>query len=155
MKYLIILFTLMLLVATVAHAGPVSSGFTYQGQLILDDMAVTGTADFQFYLHDAETGGSMVGGGLQYNAVNVDLGVFTVTLNWGTANFDGNERWLEIRVRHPNDPDNTEQFTVLGPRQRLTVVPYAIHALNGGGGGGSGFWTAPRKRVCVSTPKNW
>jgi len=80
MKYLMILFTLMLLVPAVAHAGPVSSGFTYQGQLILDDMAITGTADFQFYLHDAETGGSMVGGGLQYNAVNVDLGVFTVTL---------------------------------------------------------------------------
>lgn len=141
MKYLMILFTLMLLVTGVAHAGPVSSGFTYQGQLILDDRAVTGTADFQFYLHDAETGGSMVGGGLQYNAVNVDLGVFTVILNWGTANFDGNERWLEIRVRHPNDPTNAEQFTVLGPRQQLTVVPYAIHALNGGGGGGSGFWS--------------
>ncbi len=142
MKNLMILFTLTLLLATVAQAGPVSSGFTYQGQLVLDDTAITGSVDFQFYLHDAETGGAMVGGGLQYNAVNVDGGVFTVTLDWGTANFNGDERWLEIRVRHPNDPGNTTPFTVLGPRQRLTVVPYAIHALNGGGGGGSGFWTA-------------
>ncbi len=141
MKYLMIVMA-MLLLAVGAQAGPVSTGFTYQGQLILDDMAVSGLADFQFYLHDAETGGAMVGGGLQYNAVNVDLGVFTVVLDWGSANFDGNERWLEIRVRHPNDPGNTDPFTVLGPRQRLTVVPYAIHALNAGGGGGSGFWTA-------------
>jgi len=73
----------------------------------------------------------------------VDKGVFTVLLDWGTINFNGDERWLEIHVRNPHDPGDTEAFVQMDPRQRLSVVPYAIHALNGGGGGGgSGQWTA-------------
>lgn len=143
MKHLMIILTMMLMAATAASADPVSTAFTYQGQLILNDVAVSGSADFQFYLHDAEVGGTQIAGGLQYNDVNVDLGVFTVLLDWGTINFNGDERWLEIRVRHPHDPADGQPFTTLGGRQRITVVPYAIHALNGGGGGGgSGYWQA-------------
>lgn len=134
-------FTL-LLTAVTAQADPVSTAFTYQGRLNLSGTPVTGNVDLQFYLYDAETAGALVGGGLEYLAVAVENGVFTLLLDWGAANFAGDGRWLEIHVRNPNDPDNPDQYVPLDPRQRLTVVPYAIHALNGGGSGGSGFWAA-------------
>jgi hypothetical protein len=138
-----ILMLLLLMPLQAAVAGPVSNAFTYQGRL--DDnggVPVDGPVDFQFYLHDAETGGSQVAGGYQFPAVEVDNGVFSVLLDWDAANWNGDERWLEIRVRNPHDPSNTGPFVPLDPRQRITVVPYAIHALNGGGGGGSGFWSS-------------
>lgn len=140
--------TIMLLLALVlsvgvAQAGPVSHAFTYQGHLDENGgIPVTGQVDFQFYLHDSETGGSQIAGGYQFPAVEVDDGVFSVLLDWTAANWNGDERWLEIRVRNPHDPSNTGPFIPLDPRQRITVVPYAIHALNGGGGAGSGFWDA-------------
>ncbi|MBE0567845.1 MAG: hypothetical protein IH621_17965 [Krumholzibacteria bacterium] len=137
----VFLLTLLLPLAA-AQAGPVGSAFSYQGQLVLDGVPVSGLVDLQFYLYDAEVSGTLVDTGRQLQAVNVDQGVFTVQLDWGASVFDGNERWLEIRVRNPHDLSNSQPFTALAPRQRISAVPYALHALNGGGGGGGGFWEA-------------
>ncbi|MFO7607956.1 MAG: hypothetical protein R6X35_01985 [Candidatus Krumholzibacteriia bacterium] len=136
----VLLLTLLLSPAA-AQAGPVGSAFSYQGHLVLDGTPVSGLVDLQFYLYDAATGGLLVDTGRQLNAVDADQGVFTVQLDWGTSVFDGNERWLEIRVRNPHDPGNSQPFTALAPRQRISAVPYALHALNGGGSGG-GYWEA-------------
>ena len=139
------LFMLMLLLPAAARAqgGPVGTAFTYQGQLVLDGAPVTGLVDLQFYLWDAETGGGMVATGRQYNAVEVDKGVFTVPVDFGSEPFEGTERWLDIRVRNPHDGSNSGPFTALTPRQPITVVPYALHALSGAGGsGGTGLWEA-------------
>lgn len=130
---------LAVLPAALVLAGPVDTAFTYQGQLQEDGAPVTGLVDLQFFLYDAETGGSLVGTGRQFNAVDVDGGVFTVSLDWGAAVFDGQERWLELRVRNPHDGSNSGSFTSLAPRQAISVVPYALHALNGSGGG-SNLW---------------
>ncbi|MEN8006324.1 MAG: hypothetical protein ABFS42_04880 [Candidatus Krumholzibacteriota bacterium] len=137
---LTMLMLVLLLPLAVVQAGPVSNAFTYQGRLDLGGGPVDGQVDFQFYLHDAETGGSQIAGGYQFTNVTVDNGVFSVLLDWAAVNWNGDERWLEIRVRNPHDPGNTLPFVALAPRQQITVVPYAIHALNGGSGGGSGFW---------------
>lgn len=144
MKTKMMILLMILLIPAGVAAGPVSNAFTYQGRLLDDGSPVTGTVDLQVYLHDAEVGGSQVAGGYQFQAVDVNKGVFSVLLDWAAVNWNGDERWLEIRVRNPHDPSNPPTgFEVLDPRQRITVVPYAIHALNGGGGGGgSGFWSA-------------
>ncbi len=55
----------------------------------------------------------------------VSNGVFTLTLNFGTAYFDGSDRWLEIDVRASNP---TNSFVTLSPRQPLTAAPYAVRA---------------------------
>ena len=143
MKFMMTLLMLMLLIPfAVAQAGPVNGEFTYQGRLVLEELPVTGSADFKFYLYDAQNSGSQVGVVLQLDDVSVENGLFTVVLDFGVPAFDGNDRWLEILVRSPHDPNDTDPFTALDPRQQLTAVPYAMHALNGGGGGGSGYWQA-------------
>jgi len=134
---------ILLLPLAMAQAGPISNAFTYQGRLLDNGLPVTGQVDLQVFLYDAEVGGAEVAGGYQFNDVVVDQGAFTVLLDWAAANWNGDERWLEIHVRNPHDPGDTGPFTQLDPRQQITVVPYAIHALNAtGGGGGSGFWSA-------------
>jgi hypothetical protein len=144
MKTIMILLLLILLMPlAIAQAGPVSNAFTYQGRLLDSGMPVNGQVDLQVYLYDAENAGTEIAGGFQFNDVAVDQGAFTVLLDWASANWNGDERWLEIHVRNPHDPGDTGPFTQLDPRQQITVVPYAIHALNAtGGGGSSGLWSA-------------
>ena len=106
-----------------AFAAPV----TYQGSLKNAGKAAEGFFDFQFLLHTAPTGGETVGSMVNLENVQVSDGVFSVDLDFGVGVFDGNERWLEIRVR-----PGTEQteHTVLSPRQAIRPTPYALYALN-------------------------
>jgi hypothetical protein len=63
--------------------------------------------------------------------VAVANGRFTAQLDFGDS-FDGQARWLEIRVRSPHDPTDTQPFSILNPRQPLTATPFALRAANGG-----------------------
>ena len=57
-------------------------------------------------------------------AVPVTGGLFTVPdLDFGSAAFAGEARWLQVEVRCP--PDGT--YTVVGDRQALTATPYALY----------------------------
>jgi len=118
--------------ATWAPAAPQDKGFTYQGQVKVGGVPLTGTADLQFTLFNASTGGAAIGSQTVSN-VTVDNGLFTVTLNaageLGAAAFDGNARWMEISVR---SPAGVGVFTALTPLQALKSAPYAAYALNGG-----------------------
>jgi len=116
----------------------VSSAFTYQGELLDSGVPQMSNVDFQFRLYDALTGGSQVGSTVSVNNVAVEYGVFTVSLDFGLSAFNGDARWLEIDVRSPASSANP--FITLSPRQALTAVPYALHALNGGGSSGGGNW---------------
>ena len=114
--------------------GSMGTVFTYQGNLQNTGNSVTGTIDFQFSLWSAENGGSQISTVLTIEDVDVADGFFTVKLDFGSANsflFSGAERWLEITVR---PGASVGSFTTLSPRQEITYVPYAIHALNGTGG---------------------
>lgn len=115
-----------------AHAqGPVSSGFTYQGEVLVNGTRITGLADLRLTLFDRAAGGTQVGPMLTLANVAVFDGRFAATLDFGLAPFDGNARYLEIAVRHPSGSGG---YTTLTPRQVLTATPYALFALQGVGG---------------------
>ena len=56
------------------------------------------------------------------NAQVVD-GLFATELDFGAAAFDGQERWIELRV----GPDAGSMVTLM-PRQKVTPAPYALTA---------------------------
>ena len=101
--------------------------FTFQGKLTVMGNPANAAYDLKFDLYQDLTGGTSLGT-LTVEDVPVTSGIFTVTLDFGTANFtDGTGRYLEIGVR---PGANTGSFTTLAPRQMLTAAPYAIQAVN-------------------------
>ncbi len=110
-----------------AHAQ--SSVFTYQGRLNLAGAPATGLYDLQFSLFDAPTVGTQNGITITNLAAPVTNGLFTTTLDFGDAVFNGSPRWLQIAVRGPGDTN----YATLAPRQALTSTPYAVRAANYGG----------------------
>jgi hypothetical protein len=107
----------------------VGTAFTYQGQLIDDDDPATGTYDFEFKLHDDPTLDSQVGGIIYVDDKEVNEGLFTVQLDFGSGVFAGEARYLEIGVRAGG---SSGDYTTLAPRQELTAAPYALHSLSTG-----------------------
>ncbi|MCK4975758.1 MAG: hypothetical protein KAS36_02360, partial [Anaerolineales bacterium] len=96
---------------------------------------VNGTCDFRFRLYNAASGGSLLGTDT-VNGVPVSDGYFGVVLNdsgeFGGNAFDGQARWMEIRVNCGSGD------TDLSPRQPLTAAPYAHYALSAPWSGLSG-----------------
>ncbi|MGD2110615.1 MAG: hypothetical protein PVI86_14645 [Phycisphaerae bacterium] len=112
-----------------AAAEPVGTTFIYQGQLEEAGVPLSGAVDLTFELFDAEVGGNPVGSPLMLDDVPVLKGLFSVELDFGTAALTGQARWVQIEVRSPHDPADTEPFTPLDPRQPLTAAPYALFSL--------------------------
>ena len=107
-----------------AAASPLGTDFTYQGKLDLSGSPINGSADFQFKLFGALSGGSQIGSTLSVNNVTVTDGAFTTTLDFGSTAFDaGDERWLEIVVR---SPAGSGSFVTLAPRQEITASPFTL-----------------------------
>lgn len=138
-----------------ARTSPLSTAFTYQGVLVLSGNPVNGTADFQFTLWDALSGGAQVGGPFAVNAVAVANGQFTLSIDFGSNVFNGQARWLQIAAR---SPAGGGAFTTLSPRQPITAVPYCLQArgmfvdtLSNVGIG----TTAPSNRLSVSGNANF
>lgn len=126
-----VLVTLMLALGGKAMAAPLGSGFTFQGQLQEGSAASTATScDLQFRLFDAGTGGVQIGATQTLSAVALSQGVFAVELNgggeFGTAAFDGSDRWLDIAVRCPAGTGSWS--APFAPRQKLTSAPNALWA---------------------------
>jgi len=104
---------------------PLDAAFTYQGSLRMAGVPADGLFDFQFSLHDAVSGGNVVGVAQEVGDVFVENGIFTVLLDWGPAPFEGAAVWLQVAVR-PGAESGI--YTVLAPRHPLTAVPYARYA---------------------------
>ncbi|MBK8233859.1 MAG: hypothetical protein IT349_21015 [Candidatus Eisenbacteria bacterium] len=102
---------------------PLGTAFTYQGNIDLSGSPLNASADFQFKLFGAVTGGSQIGSTQAVNNLVVTNGVFTTQLDFGTGAFTGDKRFLEIAVRTPAGGGS---FTTLSPRQELTSAPYAL-----------------------------
>jgi microcystin-dependent protein len=100
------------------------SAFTYQGQLKAGGNPVNDTCDMAFRLYDEASDGSQVGTAIS-TTVPITDGLFTVQLDFGGSAFDGDARWLGIRVKCPGDADYGQLS-----RQALTATPYALYALN-------------------------
>ncbi|MCH8146658.1 MAG: hypothetical protein IH987_01510 [Planctomycetes bacterium] len=115
--------------AVVLAGAPVGTTLTYQGQLKEAGAPLNGNVDLLFELFDAEVDGSSIGSPLLLENVPVVKGLFSVDLDFGAAVFIGEARWMQIQVRSPNDPGDTEPFTPLSPRPPLTGTPYALFSL--------------------------
>ncbi len=123
--HLILTGELLFLAALSASAQ--STAFTYQGHLMDGGASANGNYDIQFTLKNALTAGATVGTPQAVSPVAAANGIFTVTLDFGSAPFDGSDRWVELGVRPAGSSD---PYTVLVPRQRLTATPYALRALS-------------------------
>lgn len=79
-------------------SAPLSTSFTYQGELTDNGSPANGEYDFRFILYDAVVGGSQVGPVETVGNLNVSEGLFTASLDFGAV-FTGTAVWLEIGVR--------------------------------------------------------
>ncbi len=113
------------LASVVASRGQ-GTAFTYQGRFQTNGVPYIGSAEFQFTLWDAASGGSSIAANNPASVIAaVNDGFFTVTLDFGLAPFNGQPRFLQIEARTTVGP-----YTTLNPRQPLTGTPYALRALN-------------------------
>ncbi len=127
------------LVAVVAIAGsgervgaqPLTTAFTYQGELGANGSPAAGLHDFRFRLYDSMLGGAQIGSTICMDNINVALGRFIVQLDFASQ-FAGQQRFLEIEVRTDTglNCSNATGFITLTPRQSLTAAPNALFALN-------------------------
>lgn len=121
---------------SVASGQPLSTAFTYQGELLASSAPANGTYDFRFTVYSQAFDGAPIAATQCLDNVTVNAGKFTVVLDFGDV-FVGDERYLQIEVR----PDtglgcaSSTGFVALTPRQRLTAAPHALHALTAGQAG--------------------
>jgi len=122
-----------------------TTAFTYQGLLSSSNAPANGLYDFRFRLTDV--GDTPVTAPLTNSPTGVTNGAFIVTLNFGSAIFDGSDRWLEIGVRGYGD---TNAYTALAPLQQITSTPYAIRALNAANASNAVSLIAPLQGTNIS-----
>jgi len=116
---------LALLAATVLAHSQSTTAFTYQGRLTINGQPANGHFDFRFLLYGEGNGGNPVANAIAKPPIFVTNGLFSTTLDYGTAGFAGDKRWLEIAVRPTGTTGN---YQTLMPRQRITATPYALQA---------------------------
>ncbi len=111
---------------------PLTTAFTYQGELTSAGSPAAGTYDIRYRLYDAATGGTQIGSTLCSDNLAVTAGRFGASLDFGGAAFAGQQRFLEIEVRQDAglDCSDASGYTVLTPRQELTAAPNATFAQN-------------------------
>ena len=106
-----------------AWAQTLSDGFTYQGVLTDNGQPASGAYDLEFRIFDAEFDGAQVSPDLTLPNQAVADGLVTQVLEFGPGIFNGNRRWLEVRVRAVGGG----AFAVL-PRQEIRATPNAVFA---------------------------
>jgi hypothetical protein len=74
-----------------------------------------------FHLFDAAANGTQINQPIT-TTVAVTNGLFIVSLDFGADAFNGEARWLDIRVKCAGDA----AFTTLAPRQSISSAPYAL-----------------------------
>ncbi len=123
MKRSVLALAALLTAAYAASAqGPITSSFTYQGELRQSGTPVSTPVDLRFRLYDSPDLGHQVGPELSASLVP-STGRFTVDLDFGDV-FTGQATWLEIDTRAAG----TTTFTTLSPRMALTAAPAASFA---------------------------
>ena len=111
-----------------AHAAPAGTAFTYQGRLTDHGAPAGGSYDLTVSLHAAADSAAMLGQ-VTAAAVPVVDGIFTVSLDFGPAAFDGTARWIEVQVLKTGEGGEAGTPAVLTPRQQISPTPYALLAL--------------------------
>ena len=103
-----------------------STAFKYQGSLTDTGSPANGSFQMRFRLFDAVSGGTQVGSTITDVPTTATNGVFTVTLDFGSAALSGANRWLEISVRR----NSGEGYVTLSPREPITSSPYSVRTLS-------------------------
>lgn len=99
-----------------AIAQPLTTAFTYQGELRNSGTLASGLHDLRFRLYDAVSAGNQVGSTICSDEIFISEGRFTVVRDFG-CQFAGQQRLLEIDVRADtglNCGDATD-FVALAP----------------------------------------
>ena len=105
------------------QADSMGNAFTYQGRLTSDGTPVSETCSMEFRLYADAAGTSQVGTSTINASVPVADGLFSASLDFGSGAFNGDARWLGIRVQCSGDPSMVD----LG-LERLTPAPQALSA---------------------------
>src|SRR5262245_48513581 len=91
--------TMAFLLLGMTQAWAQTTAFTYQGKLADNGSPANGSYDLRFALFDSNSDGLQIGQTQTVANVAVNAGVFTVTLDFGPAAFNGPARFLEISTR--------------------------------------------------------
>ena len=118
------------LCSATAVAQPLTTAFTFQGQVQDSGQPVTGAFDVRFRLYDAAIGGAQVGPTLCVNDLTVSDGRLATLLDFGAV-FAGSRRYMEMDIRADTGLAcaNATGFTTLAPRSEVTAAPNATFAL--------------------------
>jgi hypothetical protein len=117
---------MLLVVLSASTVFAQGTGFHFQGRLNDGTNPANGRYDLQFGLFNAITGGTQIGATVARPNTVLINGVFSTTLDFGASAFNNpNSVFIEISVKPTGSPN---AFTILGPRQQLTVVPFAVRA---------------------------
>lgn len=108
-----------------ALAQPLGSSFSYQGQLSDSGTPALGLYDLQVCLFATPTQPLPLACAPDFEDVPVEDGLFTLALDFGAGVFDGQQRYLELRVR---PGASSGGYTILSPRQLLRATPEALRA---------------------------
>lgn len=103
-----------------------TTAFKYQGSLTDTGSSANGSFQMRFRLFDAVSGGTQIGTTLTDVPATATNGLFTVTLDFGSAALSGANRWLEISVRR----NSGESYVTLSPREPITSSPYSVRTLS-------------------------
>lgn len=106
-------------------AAPVSTAFTYQGELYDDGVPFVGSVDLRFTPYADASNPTVLGAPVVIEDVLVSNGVFTARVDFGPGFFVGDAVFMEVAVR-PFDSTEAAAFEALTPRQEITAAPYAL-----------------------------
>src|SRR5215469_7309253 len=94
----VILASVFSLGSVVCDVQAQGTGFTYQGQLISNNIPANGSYDMAFTLYTTNVTGSAIAGPVTNAAVSVTNGLFTTMVDFGPNVFTGASNWLGIAV---------------------------------------------------------
>ena len=98
------------------------TSFTYQGRLQQDGSAAEGKYTLTFRLFDQVAGGADLAPAIS-QVVDVENGLFTVSLDYGLAALAGRSLFLEIEVMQEGGASQ-----ILSPRQKIRSAPVAAQS---------------------------
>lgn len=127
------LLGVVLLSAPAALSQPLTSAFTYQGELASNGAPAQGAFDLRFTLYEGPVGGAAISPTVCVDNLVIAGGRFSVALDFGDV-FVGLDRYLEIEVRGDTGLGcaSASGFVTLSPRQKLSATPHAAFALTAG-----------------------
>lgn len=111
------LLVLAALTSVASGQESVGTAFTYQGLLESGGSPFSGTANVDFKVYDALSGGSLLGT-VSMPGLSITDGIVQVDLDFGSGVFTGDPRYLQIEV----------DGNILNPRQPILPTVYAMHA---------------------------